>query len=99
MNHGKTLDDRNAIRLGKVLGMLPMDVIGYMQEDRAQSEEIKNFWTNQLPRLLPSFAIAVTASLWAGQGALNDGQLSGTNAVPYNIATLRTIYYAHLGSS
>ena len=73
MKHGKTLDDRNAIRLATLLGMLPIEVIGYMQEDRAPSEEIKTFWTNQLPRLVPSIAIAVTASLTVATGSLIDG--------------------------
>ena len=95
--HGKTLGDINAYKLAKLLQMDTKDVMAYMAEDRAQDEITKSFWTDQLPRLLPSIAIAATALLSGGAGgSLIDGQRDGTNAVPFNISTLRPIHYAQL---
>jgi hypothetical protein len=93
--HDKTLGDVNAYKLAKILQMDPKDVMAYMAEDRAQDEVTRTFWSHQLPRLLPSIAIAVTATLSAGlTGTLIDGERYGTNAVPFNISTAHAVYYA-----
>jgi hypothetical protein len=68
MRRGGTLGDINAVKLGKLLGMDAATVIAYMAADRAKDEPTKQFWSAQLPRLLPSIAIAT-----AGIGALAAG--------------------------
>ena len=94
---GKTLGDINAYKLAQLLEMDVKDVMAYMAEDRAQDENTKMFWSHQLPRLLPSFAIAVAASLAVSNGgSLNDGardctEKQGTAAQ----LTLRAIHYAN----
>jgi len=61
--HGKTLDNRAAFALAKHLGMSAADVIAYLEEDRAPTPELREFWRHQLPRLLP--AVTITAALIA----------------------------------
>ena len=88
MRRGGTLGDINAYKLAEILGMDAKDVMAYMAEDRAQDERTKEFWRHQLPRLLPSFAIAVAASLSAQLGgSLNDGR---------GLVVLPPIHYAQL---
>jgi len=73
--HGKTLNNINAYKLAKLLQMDPKDVMAYMEEDRAKDEATREFWIHQLPRLIPSIAIATTAILSAVVGgSLIDGQ-------------------------
>lgn len=57
--HGKTLSDANAARLAVFLGMPTIDVIAYMNEDRARSEEQRALWERMLPRLVPPMVAAL----------------------------------------
>lgn len=70
---GGTLGDINAWKLAKILGMHAQDVIAYMAEDRAQDAPTREYWRQQLPRLLPSIAIATAGITLAAVGALIDG--------------------------
>lgn len=74
--HGKTLGDINAWKLASFLRIDAKDVMAYGAEDRAQDKQTREFWERQLPRLLPSFAIA-SACLWSLWGSLNDGTHGG----------------------
>lgn len=70
--HGGTLDNEAAFRLAKMLRMPVADVIAYMEEDRARNDKKREFWRQQLPRVLPAIAtgtgllLALGAALIAG---------------------------------
>ncbi len=101
MVQSKTLGDLNAYKLAKLLQMDPKDVMAYMAEDRAQDEATRTFWTHQLPRLLPSIAIAVTALLSA---ELTGTLIGGPRDIPtqdltyrsYALYIMRTSHTAHI---
>src|SRR5579863_207680 len=63
IQHNRTLGDQNAFRLAKFLRIDAKEVVGYMAEDRASTDEERGFWTAQLPRLLPSFAITCSFAI------------------------------------
>lgn len=71
----KTLGDINAVKLGQFLGMDAATIMAYMAEDRAQDEATRKFWSHQLPRLVPSFAIALVAYSATTGVSLNDGRM------------------------
>jgi len=71
----KTLGDINAVKLGQFLGIDAATVMAYMAEDRAQDEATRKFWGTQLPRLVPSFAIALVAYSATTGVSLNDGRM------------------------
>ena len=71
--HGTTLSDENAIKLAKLIRLPEYDVIKYMAEDRARSEPEKKFWSDRLPRVLPSLAIGATLLAAQGYAVLSDG--------------------------
>ena len=87
-------DNQVAFRLAKLLEMPTTDVIAYFEEDKAKDDKTREFWRCQLPRLLPSIAIAVTATLAGQGGTLIDGLRDGTTAVPFNLSTQLAIHYA-----
>lgn len=60
--HGKTLDDTNAAKLAAFLQMPVLDVIGYMNEDRAKTPEQKALWERMLPRVVPPLVVAIVAA-------------------------------------
>src|SRR5579871_1792453 len=66
---GGTLDNMAAWKLAKMLEMEPAQVIAYIEADRAKDDNKRAFWTAQLPRALPSIAIA-SAGLLALGGSL-----------------------------
>ena len=89
----KTLGDVNAYKLAKLLEMEVKDVMAYMAEDRAQDADTKTFWTHQLPRLVPSIAIAVATTLASVTGgSLIDGSRDWAKVQ----LTLPAIHYAQL---
>jgi hypothetical protein len=94
--HNGTLGDINAVKLAKFLGMDPATVMAYMAEDRAQDDETRQFWTAQLPRLLPSVALASVA-LWAVGGTLTDGSTEGFKAFVAERQLDHAMYYAYSG--
>jgi len=101
----KTLGDINAVKLGKFLGMEAATVMAYMAEDRAQDAPTKKFWSDQLPRLLPSIAFAVALSTATGV-SLIDGFGDRTKVQLDRAAKMclsspmvdRSIHYAHLAA-
>lgn len=94
--NGSIPDNNGALALARVLHMPLADVVRYLEEDRALKHKDKKTaaaWTAQLPRLLPSVAIA-SASVMALAGALTDG----TTTAAARIAALPAIHYAHYRS-
>lgn len=71
-NGRATPDNEVAFKLAKILRMPISDIIGYIEEDRATTPEKKEFWRQQLPRVLPSIAIGTALLLGLG-GNLIDG--------------------------
>lgn len=95
--HAKTLNNTNAYKLAHVLQMDPKDVMAYMEEDRAKDETTRAFWSHQLPRLVPSIAIAVATSLAVSNGG---SLIAGTRALQQMskhaaLQLLHPIHYAH----
>lgn len=87
-------DNEAAWKLAKLLGMPVLDVIAYIEEDKAKDDHKREFWRRQLPRPLPSIAIA-GAGLLALGGTLIGGHHGGAAAIAAsNIAFLQPIYYA-----
>jgi hypothetical protein len=79
---GGTLGDINAWKLAKLLGMNAQDVMAYMAEDRAHDQPTREYWKQQLPRLLPSIAIATAGlTLAAVGGTLIAGTEGGKTIV------------------
>jgi len=82
-------DNEVAFRLAKLLRMPVADVIGYFEEDKANTPKKKAFWKNQLPRVLSSIAIGA-ALLHAAGGSLIDD----AGAAVRRGAALPGIHYA-----
>jgi len=90
-----TLDNEAAFKLAKLLRLPATDVVAYFEEDRAKDPHKKEFWRQQLPRVLPSIAIG-TALLLAVGGTLIDGQPHGVGITgAFNILLYPVIHYAH----
>lgn len=91
-------DNQAAWKLAKILGLPTTDVIAYFEADRARDPTKRAWWESQLPRALPSIAIA-SASLLAIWGTLIGGHQGGTHAMlACNLLFLQPIYYAQFAA-
>jgi hypothetical protein len=81
---GHLPDNAGAAALAAFLKMPLLDVISYIEEDRANlanQHELASMWSAKLPRLLPSVATATVTALLTVQGALTDGAQSTAHAL------------------
>jgi hypothetical protein len=89
------LGNEACFRAAKLLHLPVAEVIAYVEEDRAKSAELREFWRLQLPRLLPSIAIAATA-LYVADPALIGGLEDGLRAFAAERQLDHAMYYANL---
>jgi transcriptional regulator with XRE-family HTH domain len=95
-NRRSTPDNEIAFKLAKMLGMAITEVIAYFEEDKTTDPEKLEFWRGQLPRVLPSIAIAV-ATLSATWGPLIDGERGITLKAAQTALACHVIHYANSG--
>lgn len=81
-------DNEAAFKIAKLLGMPVTDVIAYFEMDRAKDPDKRDFWDQQLPRVLASLAIAC-AALWALGDSLS-GADTGVHAA--SVVALHNLY-------
>lgn len=84
-NRRSTPDNEVGFKIAKMLGIPTPEVIAYFEEDKTTDPKKLEFWRSQLPRVLPSIAIAF-AALSATGGTLIDGELR-----PDQVKTAQTV--------